>query len=125
MQAASSNIPDTNFKFSKNQLVILSTGEYSDYGYSGRFVCHRDFDLSIIASQVSGSHQLGNGPDGLTLHLITNDFISKVDCREIHLGSYGDINLCDRSDTEDPIAKLEINIIDDAEYREAAIQLGL
>ena len=125
MQAANSNIPDTSFKLSKNQLVILSTDEYSDYGYSGPFICHRDFDLSIIATQVANGRQLGNGPNGLTLHLITNGFISKVDCREIHLGSYGNISLCDWSDTEDPIIKLELSIINDAEYKEAAIQLGL
>jgi hypothetical protein len=116
---------NNNFKLSKNQLVILSSEEYSDYGYSGPFICRSNFDLSVVAEQVANGYETGNGPDGLMLYLITNGFISRVDCREIHTGSYGNINLCDWSGKNDPMVKLELSIVDDAEYKEAAIQLGL
>lgn len=85
----------SNFLFSKDQLILLSTEKYSDYGYAGPFVCNADFDLSVIADEVQNSNDGKSGPNSVTLHLLEKGLISKVGCREVHLGSYGNIELSD------------------------------
>lgn len=77
----------------KNQLVILSAGDYSDYYFEGPFICNSDFNLSEAVISVGNGHGADKGPEGAILHLVNSGLISRIDCREIHLGVNGQICL--------------------------------
>lgn len=79
---------------------MLSTDEYSDLNYAGPFVVLKPFDIQQIGKQVSvlpvlseSIYRKKNGPDEVIQYLLDNSFITKVECRNFHLGSYGDINI--------------------------------
>lgn len=81
------------YKLSKNQVITLSVGEYYDYYFEGPFICNSDFDLSEIASKVENDSGADNGPGGVIFYLINSGLVSKIDSREIHLGSNKQIKL--------------------------------
>lgn len=117
---------DGGFKLTQGQLVILSTERYSDYSYTGPFICNRDFDLSNIANEIKEQSSGSAGPNRVTLHLLNNGFISKVDCREIHLGTEGNIEPSNwnisKSDLDD---ELEYGGMAQADYELIIMQCGL
>lgn len=78
---------------SKNQIVTLSAGEYSDYYYEGPFICNISFNLSKVARAIENDPNECNKPHSLMLKLISSGFLSEIDSREIHLGSNKKIKL--------------------------------
>lgn len=72
---------------SKNRVITLSAGDYSDYYYEGPFICNCSFDLSEVARAVDGDPVVLDKPQALIHELLSSGLISKIDCREIHLGS--------------------------------------
>lgn len=78
---------------SKNRVITLSAGDYSDYYYEGPFICNSSFDLSEVARAVDSNPAERNKPGALMQKLISSRLLSKIDCREIHLGSNNKIEL--------------------------------
>lgn len=81
-----------------DQLLILSTEEYSDYGFSGPYKVLKEFRFKDIVPLVyleplgeAWKHK--HGPDDVTSYLIKYGYIEKVECREVHLGCYGRIEV--------------------------------
>lgn len=85
------------------ELLILSHGEYSDYSYSGPFRVLKDFDPKEQADecreywrQLPESERCWQeGPDSSNYiaFLHARGFIEDVDCTEIHVGSYGRLQI--------------------------------
>lgn len=75
------------FWISKNRVITLSAGDYSDYYYEGPFICNSSFDLSEVARAVDGDPVVLDKPQALIHKLLSSGLIRKIDCREIHIGS--------------------------------------
>lgn len=78
---------------SKNRVITLSAGDYSDYYYEGPFICNSSFDLSEVAHAVDSDPAERNKPEALMQKLISSGLLSKIDCHEIHLGSNSKVEL--------------------------------
>jgi hypothetical protein len=82
----------------KDELLMLSSEEYSDQCHAGPFKVLIDFNISEIAEIVKeqlSKHKWKNktGPDDVIDYLKDGGFIVEIPCKQIHLGSYGDIDL--------------------------------
>lgn len=82
----------------KDELLMLSTEEYSDQEHAGPFKVLRDFDLHEVAATVEklpSTHGWRDkaGPEDVIDYLTREGFIAEVSCKKVHLGSYGDIHL--------------------------------
>ena len=84
----------------KGELLILSTEQYSDFNFSGPYEVLKDFEFADIVPLVVSSFVISvyqwpakAGLDEVTSYLKDNGFIKEVPCQEVHLGSYGDINV--------------------------------
>jgi hypothetical protein len=85
-------------------LIVFSTGEYSDYGYQGHFLALQDVDadkMRELGAQAeamdkdeSGDRKYEIEPNEAFIGmLIRQGFIMIVDVKEIHIGSYGRVEL--------------------------------
>ncbi|MBI6707254.1 hypothetical protein YA0599_03370 [Pseudomonas syringae] len=116
----------SEFVLLEGELVLLSSELYSDYGYSGPFRCTREFDLSEIADELEADPEHRHGPNSLVLHLLETGFIEKLHCREVHLGTYGNLNLSKWiMNQQSLIDDLEFGFIDEPEYKVTSMQFGL
>ena len=83
------------------QLLMLSTEVYSDYGFSGPYRVLKEFTFRDVIAQVlalpgpyTDSWKDKAGPGDVTVFLKANGYIEEIiDCTEVHLGSYGDIDV--------------------------------
>jgi hypothetical protein len=93
-----------NIELKAGQLVVFSTGEYSDYGYRGSYVVLRDVpatEMVEIADQVRAEVKAEEEKTGWSdgVHqkfqaaLIRRACLADINLREIHLGSYGELDL--------------------------------
>lgn len=81
-----------------DSLLMLSTEEYSDQCHSGPFKVLKDFDIHAIAQVVKDTpivHRWKekNGPDDVIEYLKKEGFIELLECADIHLGCYGNIEV--------------------------------
>lgn len=93
---------ENSLMMSAGCLVAFSTGEYSDYGYSGTFVALQNvtrkqvMDLSKEVNS-SADNDEDNYPDRHSMFIaacIRNGWLICVDMTEIHIGSYGELTPC-------------------------------
>ncbi|MDT4835851.1 hypothetical protein FQZ97_695290 [compost metagenome] len=93
-------------KLAKGQLLILSTGRYSGYDFTGPYVCLSDIDLESIEEAVKALSKEEMKwrdaympypdqacPEDITGYLLAANLISKVECTEINLGQGDNINI--------------------------------
>ncbi len=79
------------------ELLILSTDKYPDYTFSGPYRVLKDFTFAEIVAVVKS--RPGTGwkskavPDDVVEYLKNEGYIEVVPCTEVHLGSYGDIDV--------------------------------
>jgi hypothetical protein len=80
-----------NVELNAGELVVFTQGEYSDYGFSGHFVALRDVSADEMeALAVYGFYHASNS---FLARAIQQGWLLSVNVREIHYGSYGDLNL--------------------------------
>lgn len=82
----------TNMKIEKGEVIVLTQGEYSDFGIEGFIIALEDFDMSTEA-QLHYKAQIAKGNDydqtsDFAAHLITTEKAIPVRYRAIHLGNY-------------------------------------
>jgi len=82
----------------KDELLMLSSAEYSDQCHSGPFKVLIDFNISEIAAIVKAqpsthAWRAKTGTDDVIDYQQKEGFIIEITCRSTHLGSYGDIYL--------------------------------
>ncbi len=91
-----------NVELKAGELIVFSSGEYSSYGYDGHFVALRDVSndemLELVsalkAEESSDPDELyGHARDSFIARAIQQGWLLSVNCREIHYGSYGELNL--------------------------------
>jgi len=87
--------------FSTGELMMISTGEYSDYDIKGLFKILKDFDaqeqLAVWAKETGReviNYKVKNDYSNQQIEymgwLNKNEFIEDVDYRELHTDDYGD-----------------------------------
>lgn len=94
-------------------LICFSTGEYSDYGYAGHFVTLKDVTRErLTAARILAQQRIDEAtaewteesgeephPSWLDIHevfiaeLIRAGLLMAVNCHEMHIGSYGRLEL--------------------------------
>ncbi len=81
-------------KIKKGETIVFEHDEYSDYGIFGVHVALYDVDLMELKNSFL-SDFVGVQPDYYRFlqWLIDNRYFADVDCRNIHLGSYGDLSI--------------------------------
>lgn len=79
----------------RGNVFVLSSGEYSDYGYEGILVAIKDFNIRDEAEKFKATlteetkwdqHRAFPG------YLVSQHLAMPVDYREIHLGYYGELD---------------------------------
>lgn len=96
-------------------LLCFSTGEYSDYGYRGHFVALEDItrermkEIGKIVKSAEGEidaaqdawtkdsgeeYPVSAGPhEGFIAEMIRAGLLLTITCNEIHIGSYGELEI--------------------------------
>lgn len=81
-------------------LILLSTGEYSDYSVMGAFRPARAFNMGDACEAfkaqwkpAEGAYSSYAGPSDFAAWLAKEGFVEDAATEEIHLGSYGEIEL--------------------------------
>lgn len=81
----------------QGDLVILSTEVYSDKASSGPYKVLKDFlfkdIVPLVTVQQNHPWREKPGPDDVIHWLRFNGYLEDVECTEVHLGSYGDIDV--------------------------------
>jgi hypothetical protein len=83
---------EENLIVSKGEIIVLTSGEYSEYGIEGFAVALEDFDMGEKAREYdkeTGPHQYYSQLNGFIPWLITKQLVKPEEYREIHLGSSG------------------------------------
>lgn len=104
-----------NIDIKAGQLIMLSSGQYSDFGYNGHFVALENIDRGkvdhikrIVEDRYKKSNDAyekwaetrqGEYPGVIDRHetfiaeMIRCGLVLSLDVRELYLGSYGDLDL--------------------------------
>lgn len=79
--------------------LMLSTGEYSDYSFSGPYKILKDFTFGEIVEEIKENFKPsyeGDEIDNYSVapYLIKRGYIEDVEnCTEVHCGSYGRLEI--------------------------------
>lgn len=91
-------------KVLRGEIILFSSGEYSDYGYRGQVIFTKDCELKE-ARDTYKAHckktKESADPGGFVTFLCALEFCVPLQCREIHLGSYGELLGEDTLDWDD------------------------
>ena len=90
----------TNF-YPKGTALILTTGEYSDYGICSTLVTIEDCDLPALAVRFRGpdfdpddyDHLELKAPDAFAAWLVVEGLAMPMKAETVHLGSYARLEL--------------------------------
>jgi hypothetical protein len=79
-------------KYSPGEVLLMTSGEYSDYGHEGLIVVIKECDLRTLAQQCEDDkkNDWEDGARGFTGWLIAHGYAMPVDFQEVHVGTYGD-----------------------------------
>lgn len=80
-----------NLKIQKGEVIVTTTGEYSNFGIDGFIVALQDFDMAAeakICVEIRKATDEYDQYEDFTAFLITKELVIPVKYREIHLGSY-------------------------------------
>jgi len=85
-------------------LILLSTGEYSDYSVMGAFRPTKSFNMGDVLEAFNaqwkpeeGAYTSEPGPNDFAAWLAKEGYIEDARTEEIHFGSYGELELSDES----------------------------
>ena len=92
-----------NVELKAGKLVTFSSGEYSDYYHLGSYVALQDVpyeEIQAVADEVKRAAQIADDndefPDRHSMFqaaLIRKGWLAVIDMDEIHIGSYGELDL--------------------------------
>jgi hypothetical protein len=79
-------------------ILLLSEGEYSDFGYCGQLVTLKTCHLADLIDAYRAARTLENpdihqGPSDFVAWLITTEHAAPLQYSEAHLGDYGELRL--------------------------------
>ncbi len=78
-----------NLKFNAGEVIVLTIGEYSDFGISGFLVSIKPFDMAECAQEFAkGKERYSTSISDLITWLVVNEYAIPVTYRETHLGGY-------------------------------------
>jgi hypothetical protein len=85
-------------KYPMGMIVNFTEGEYSDFGNVGLVVTLRDCDMATLVAEFLALHEPvtnygGPGGCAFVAWLVANQHCAPVDCNELHLGNYGNLEL--------------------------------
>lgn len=85
-------------KVNKGTILMLSTGEYSDYGIQTLSKAIKDFDIREVSEEYLSENEGQRGSYScdfykFTQWLIEKKYIETVEYKEWHLGDYGSFSL--------------------------------
>ena len=80
-----------NLKVKKGEIILFSSGQYSDYSYCGEIIFIKDCDLvDFVQKNFIGKNRFeGYCETDLASCLVANEYALPLQSREIHLGAYG------------------------------------
>jgi hypothetical protein len=88
---------ETNRKISAGEVIVLTSGEYSDYGITGYIVSLIDFDMGeavdTFKQSISSDDYDYDTHSKFIAWLVATEKVVPVEHREIHIGSYGRLEL--------------------------------
>lgn len=87
----------SEMKVDAGEILAFSEGEYSDYGYRGHVVAIKDFDLGQmmrqhISERIEQYAEEYSPTDGFETFLVASGVVVPLTCREVHIGSYGNVD---------------------------------
>ncbi len=84
-----------NFDIKKGQIVVLSSGEYSDYRYMYIGKALLDFcSKDIEKYEAQCNSEWGSFDEGKLVAILDKEgFFEEIDAHEIHVGDYGRFDL--------------------------------
>lgn len=85
----------TNHQVGRGEVIMFSCGHYSDYSYCGEVIFTRDCDLAEQLKTYKKDHPDAAGPiyHNFITWLVAEGFCLPLECREISIGTYGDLEL--------------------------------
>lgn len=97
------NFRSYNYQLPKGTIALLESGEYSDRDNIGLFVALRDVCLEEEArafeKHVRENPQqydlIGLNHHSFVSYLCANQTLATLECREVHIGSYGTLSIGD------------------------------
>ena len=86
--------------YKAGELMLIEMGEYSDKSWRGPFRVLKDFDIVELAEHLKATWKRGKndytdspGPYEFAEWIAKEGYIEDVECRSVHIGSYGDIEI--------------------------------
>lgn len=82
----------TSLKYPPGSVLVMTTGEYSDFGVVGILVTMQECDLPALAKEYANgkpSYEPAGMPNNFPAWLISKGYAMPVDHSEVHLGDYG------------------------------------
>lgn len=73
-------------------LVVLSSGQYSDYGIYTMLKALKGFDPAEIARTINKDEDDWDGEERLLAYLLELELVVEVPYRELHVGNYGQLD---------------------------------
>jgi hypothetical protein len=82
--------------YPRGTVLLMSSGEYSDYAYVGQLVTIKDCDLPKLAQECRDTFKKEEGgwrdeadANDFPSWLVANGYAVPLECSEVHVGSYG------------------------------------
>lgn len=90
-----------NLDIKAGELICFSEGEYSEYGYIDHFVALQDVSRkqllalaqSLRDQEEAETIEYGQAKEQLIPRMIANGWLLSINCREIHIGRYGTLDI--------------------------------
>ena len=85
---------EENTKVMRGEIILFSSGEYSDYSYAGQVIFTKDCELKEARDKYKEHCQKTKeyaDSGSFVTFLCALEFCLPLQCREIHLGSYGEL----------------------------------
>jgi hypothetical protein len=83
--------------YGPGKTLLLSEGEYSDFGYAGQLVTLKKCDLGALAAefvgQWKGDRWRFDGASNFVAWLVAQQYCAPIECEEVHIGSYGSLQI--------------------------------
>lgn len=79
-------------------ILLLESGEYSDFGYVAQLVTLCHLDLRAAIAEYEAGYDSKNewdtpDPDGFSSWLCSTQKCAQLECQTAHIGSYGRLEL--------------------------------
>jgi hypothetical protein len=86
----------------EGEVICVASGVFEAYDKAGPFIAVRDFDLNAVIETITPSApeawEVENLMRSLPEVLLENGFITKVPCRMVYLGAWGEFDIREEKD---------------------------